>query len=413
MKSFLLKFGIVATYLSTVALSENINLRTVAASPDKGQMTNKGCECAKECHASVDFQNSKLDYCFTKGRCGAYSWTRGKFYDYCDFSTPDAVYEDQTASAKLDFLWAKIRQDSQTGKYPAGLNLANIFVESVITTFQNSHDTHPAGRRKYTHSVGTVAKAKFVATEDSPFTGVFKGTEQLLIRFANAKLPVTGFTSPAMSMKFLIDGVRSTNFGVMPGLDDQPDYDVFRETYTNHPVYPEDKTVQTLLKKFSQASGCPCMLGISEAASFNVDGSEVSDVVSPYEILFKPTAEMPKPPVNIPINQYDLTTYIEMAQSIPAGTHLFEVFGFTDTRYRQKEPVKMGDLYSTSEFVTSKFGDNNLSFRHVYMEEDFKKNPQWLYDLRGDMLNMKYNCGTDEGPLNANDRGEDSLFVAE
>ena len=67
------------------------------------------------------------------------------------------------------------------------------------------------------------------------------------------------------------------------------------------------------------------MLGISEAASTNADGSEVAraDVVSPYEIIFKATEDMPKPPADIPADKHDLPMLLDMFDTIPVGTHLF------------------------------------------------------------------------------------------
>lgn len=40
-------------------------------------------------------------------------------------------------------------------------------------TLNHVSDQLPEGRRKLIHSVGTVAKAEFVPTEDSPYTGFF------------------------------------------------------------------------------------------------------------------------------------------------------------------------------------------------------------------------------------------------
>lgn len=48
--------------------------------------------------------------------------------------------------------------------------------------------------------------------------------------------------------------------------------------------------------------------------------------------------------------------------SIAAGTHLYQVHALSSP---SAKPLHIGDLYSTSEFVPSWFGDTNLFFEHA------------------------------------------------
>jgi hypothetical protein len=61
-------------------------------------------------------------------------------------------------------------------------------------TFSSKGDAMPAGvhfgtRTKYIHSVGAVAKVKFVPASSTPYTGIFKGAAYGLIRLSSAVAP--------------------------------------------------------------------------------------------------------------------------------------------------------------------------------------------------------------------------------
>jgi len=48
-----------------------------------------------------------------------------------------------------------------------------------------------------------------------------------------------------------------------------------------------------------------------------------------------------------------------------------------------------------TQFVTSKFGDESLFFKHQWMEEDFTQRPQWLETIKS-RGNLKEVAGTDD-----------------
>ena len=68
-------------------------------------------------------------------------------------------------------------------------------------------------RRKLIHSVGVVAKAKFVSNGEHSYTGLFKGSDYGLVRLSSAAAPsATNPLIPGMAVKFLRDGIDSANF---------------------------------------------------------------------------------------------------------------------------------------------------------------------------------------------------------
>ena len=101
----------------------------------------------------------------------SYSWTRLAYFDWCKY-TVDKTYESQTADAKAAWLWGV----TSKCKTPADWqSLANLFLESVKTIFDDVSDIMPAARTKVIHSVGVVATVAFEPSgEVHPFSGLFK-----------------------------------------------------------------------------------------------------------------------------------------------------------------------------------------------------------------------------------------------
>ena len=78
------------------------------------------------------------------GDCGNYDFIFG-YWDHClykDSSKPDYVALDW--KTKHDQIWAEVKSDPSFGAYhpPA------LFLESVVTSFENEWDVMPAGRQK-------------------------------------------------------------------------------------------------------------------------------------------------------------------------------------------------------------------------------------------------------------------------
>ena len=78
-------------------------------------------------------------------------------------------------------------------------------------------------------------------------------------------------------------------------------------------------------------------------------------------------------------------------ERVPEGTALYKV-------YASKTPgaakVHIGNLVTTSPFVSSEFGDRYLFFRHQDMLEDAYIHPEWVKDMhRGDLDSCWYMPG--------------------
>ena len=93
------------------------------------------------------------------------------YWDHClykDSSRPDWVALDW--KTKHDEIWSEIKADATFGEYDP----PKLFLESVITSFENEWDILPAGRVKAIHAIGAVCPFSVDVTENSPFTGLLK-----------------------------------------------------------------------------------------------------------------------------------------------------------------------------------------------------------------------------------------------
>jgi len=85
----------------------------------------------------------------------------------------------------------------------------------------------PAERVKAIHSVGWVGQFTFVGDSNTPYTGIFEGSNQGLIRFSMAKDYSDDNITPGFGIKFLRNNMPSCNFVAMPSLDGQSSKNFF------------------------------------------------------------------------------------------------------------------------------------------------------------------------------------------
>lgn len=283
---------------------------------------------------------------------------------------------NNTAEFKLQYLWDKIiTSNNESSAFPP---LLGALKSSAIESFEIFSDELPVGHLKYIHSVGAVAKVEWEMVPDAgggghAFTGIFAtGSKQALLRISKAvDLPI-GRITPGLALKILLDGVVSANLLALISLQGDTDHDIFYRNYTNHvplPVPPIAPHIFTLKAKFSTASSCPNMLGLSELSQYNMTPKD--DAITPYEVVF-----VPNPMITFPSTEYDLLTLLDLLEGIPNGTVLFEIYA----RHNPGEDanIPLGTIRMLTPFTRSKFGDDTLFFRHGYMEDDIALNPWWL-----------------------------------
>ena len=100
-------------------------------------------------------------------------------------------------------------------------------------SYDSVTDTMPIGRLKKTHPVGVVSKIEFVPHPDTPYTGMFRGSEYGIMRISEttATTPEVTKTAPGFGVKLLRDGMYSANLITMFAFDGQKSFNFFKNRW--------------------------------------------------------------------------------------------------------------------------------------------------------------------------------------
>jgi opacity protein-like surface antigen len=296
----------------------------------------------------------------------------------CAKSFSDAPYQAQTSQQKMDQLWKECTADQTPYGWYSAFSLGRLFFESMKPSFDFYSDVLPEGRNKYIHSVGSVVQAELIPEGENPYTGMFKGVSNVLLRISLAKKPdyksaPKGNFVPGMGIKLLRDGVPSANLVAMLGVDGQDSFNVFKYDWSNHIPNPPNPSLalRAVAKKFSEVTPYIGRIGLKTWAQYNEKGQQVEDskLKFPFKLIFRATAEN--------ANRFPDTFTDELPnhlKTIPSGTVLYDVLAVEEPGVA---PVKIATLKTKSNFVTSKFGDKDLFFQHNWIEDDMKLHPNW------------------------------------
>ena len=183
-------------------------------------------------------------------------------------------YDALSASAKSDQIWESVIADTTSyGWYSLARISGGILAEGMSTTMQYRSDAMPSTwsgeRNKYIHSVGTVAKCKFVSSGQHPFTGIFEGADHGIVRLSVAQEPNKDVQNiaPGIALKFMRDGLESVSLVSMYSVDGQPSWNFFANDFTSHIPDATKKALWPLEKAFATASDYITATGISDFAA--------------------------------------------------------------------------------------------------------------------------------------------------
>jgi len=285
-----------------------------------------------------------------------------------------------------------VMTDSTPGNWP-GLSLAEIFFEDMCPTMWNEGDELPTAwtgntRQKYIHSIGNVATVELVSSGTHPYTGLFKGAQYGVVRLSMAAEPSADVlnTTPGIGLKFLRDGIDSSNLVAMFGVDGQPSWNFFANDFTNHIPAAESTALVLLADKFATATPYVQYVGLSDWGERTEDGQVEAEVRFPFMLRFEPTGELSFDDAYHGDFQADLA-------SIPEGSVLYRVYGLDQPQALGGTESLIGELITTSPCVPSNWGDNHLFFRHQDMREDVNNYfPDWADYLEAVELFVSQDC---------------------
>jgi len=282
-------------------------------------------------------------------------------------------YEQSKATAKQAILWSYILADNENpGYWYSTFETIPLLLRSDWVTGHVSQDIMPDERKKLIHTVGAIAKAKFVWTSNN-YTGLFQAAKTVLVRASSAQEPSNGKMIAGVSIKALRDGVPSSNIIAMYELGGQDTLNYFQHVFCTRVAERPDLPfkLQLLGKKFHIQSSFPGSLGTSEFASVNQDGTKVASPNYPWALLFQPNLALSKAMAS---NSNPIIGSV-LSDMLAGNEVLYKVFAIDQPE--SLIPIYIGYLRLESVFHQSKFSDHTLFFKHTFIEEDFILKPEW------------------------------------
>lgn len=278
-------------------------------------------------------------------------------------STPAASlpadYERKTAQEKQDILWDQHLAPTKYGALPAWpkTDLLGIIRLDLGITLNRSSDEMPVGRKKLVHALGSVAKVEFVADENTPYTGMFKGGIGIA-RFSLAAAPGTDSYTPGLAVKLFVDKMPSQNLQVMYSIDGQgKDFDFFSNRFSNIIAAPVGVGPNIIGNIFKQATPFPNYLDLDNFARHDRTGAQASRMKAPHQVVFIPADEVKAVPR---ASSPNVDFRVDLAK-IKSGTTVYQVVA---TESAQGAYVHIGKLVTRSEMIASRYGDEHLFFKH-------------------------------------------------
>lgn len=114
-------------------------------------------------------------------------------------------------------------------------------------------------------------------------------------------------------------------------------------------------------------------MSIKGLSDYDQYGNKEANPVWPFKCEFRP-----EDPCGFPDEWHG--SYLDNLTNgcIPPGTLLFNFWCMEKPEAMGGEFIHIGKIITTSDMVTSMYGDTKLFFRHVRFEEDLEQKPDWL-----------------------------------
>jgi len=180
-----------------------------------------------------------------------------------------------------------------------------------------------------------------------------------------------------MGLKFLRDGVDSSNLVAMFSVEGQPgNWNFFANDFTNHIDEATGAATMALSAKFASATKYITEVGLKDMGAIDEQGQQESSNTYPFSLRFAPSADVKDLiPKDLPGSDY--LAYVKQLESVPADLTLYDVYAFDKPAAEQGTEKLIGHLTLDSELVATKWGDEDLFFRHGYEDGDLADHADW------------------------------------
>ena len=99
----------------------------------------------------------------------------------------------------------------------------------------------------------------------------------------------------------------------------------------------------------------------------------------PHELKFVPTENVKSLFSNA--EPSNMLQYLDDLKSVAANSALYDVVALTAPAAQGGKEITIGKLVLDGKFITSKWGDEHLFFRHQKQDDDNKLKPDWAVGL--------------------------------
>ena len=150
-------------------------------------------------------------------------------YAHCEMLDPEDYtphldtkdWQAMSAECKMENIWRLCLIDERRERFYTGWEFETFFAHDMNLSYDHVADTMPLGRIKKTHPVGTIAKMEWIPHPDQPYTGMFTGSKNVLMRISETvkTTPEVTKTVPGFGLKLLRDGMYSANVLAMFSFD--------------------------------------------------------------------------------------------------------------------------------------------------------------------------------------------------
>jgi hypothetical protein len=281
-------------------------------------------------------------------------------------------FQQQTASAKQAQLWQEVlksKYDLLPSTHSQGVtggegldplkNLCKLFDKGYMKeTFDKASDVRPPHHKLF-HPFGSVATVSFEPEGERPdlLTGMFSSPSVGIARLSLAASDSPDQYSPGIALKLLVDGKPSVNIMAIPSLSGQESRDFFERTPTTRFPAPKGFVPEAVSGLIASEAGVKAAneLGVQHFAEVTPQGDEVLYPLTPYLLEFRPKG--------VHFEKGSQQDFRQDLATIPVGTVIYEVWGKVNNT-PDGEPFKIGNIKTSSPFVASRFGDQELNFQH-------------------------------------------------
>ena len=301
-------------------------------------------------------------------------------------------YVTHTACEKMNLLWEKHVLPSRYKTLPRldkadGLGMIKMGVLGKMNTKMDFvSDVVPENWDKPIHSKGALAKIRLEVAPETRYTGFYGQSSQCaLMRLSLTNNPHQKQTfggkergvAPGIAIKFFINGQPSQDISLLTSLTGQEDnYNFFASPFSNVVAPGKKLDTKVVHYLFRTASKFPERLSVANLSEWTPQGERVSKPRFPTQIFLTSEYKMSSEEKGEDIR--------EKFQKISANTTLFSVYGYTSpdpskdyTKYSDKKRAELlkkadyiGKIVTTSEFVSSSFGDKVIFFKHRRFESN-------------------------------------------